>query len=206
MSVRPSVNTLIKKKWLFRRQFKEHLVTLTLCFVFWSVVRERLNYITCVTFEEDEFCDVIHISEKKKGRGEENLFKRDGRKGNRLPQKLCSFVFLLSFMQERHRFFIEISIIFILSLSFLISMITEHLVYKSLCPRVNPCFIFPYLIIWMLSSLYYQSLSSFWTCTWTKFRGPPSSHTHTHFYPIIMKKICIICSLFSLKWTFNYFA
>ena len=41
----------------------------------------------CVTFEKDDSCDVIYISEKKKGRGEENLFKRDGRKGNRLPQK-----------------------------------------------------------------------------------------------------------------------
>ena len=41
----------------------------------------------CVTFKEDDSCDVIYISEKKKGMGEENLFKRDGRKDNCLPQK-----------------------------------------------------------------------------------------------------------------------
>ncbi len=40
----------------------------------------------CVTFEEDDFCDVIYISGKKKGRGEENLFKKERRKGNRIPQ------------------------------------------------------------------------------------------------------------------------
>ena len=52
-----------------------------------SAMRKTKLHNFCVTSEHDDSCDVIHISEKKRGRGEENLFKRDARKGNRLPQK-----------------------------------------------------------------------------------------------------------------------
>ena len=39
-------------------------------------------------FEKDDSSDVIYVSGKKKGRGEENLFKRDGRKGKRFSSPL----------------------------------------------------------------------------------------------------------------------
>ena len=48
-----------------------------------EVIGERLNYITFVSLLRK----TIPYDGNKKERGEENLFKRDGRKGNRLPQK-----------------------------------------------------------------------------------------------------------------------
>ena len=42
----------------------------------------------CPSFEQDDSSYVIYVSGKKKGRGEENLFKRDGRKGKRFSSPL----------------------------------------------------------------------------------------------------------------------
>ena len=49
----------------------------------YSMTNPNLSY-----FEKDDSSDVIYVSGKKKGRGEENLFKRDGRKGKRFSSPL----------------------------------------------------------------------------------------------------------------------
>ena len=41
----------------------------------------------CPTFEQDDSYMTSYKGKRKREGGEENLFKRDGRKGNRLAQK-----------------------------------------------------------------------------------------------------------------------
>ncbi len=57
-----------------------------LIIIWYYILREKLNYITFVSLMRKTIRLWRNIKEKKKGRGE-NLFKRDERKGNRLPQK-----------------------------------------------------------------------------------------------------------------------
>ena len=46
-----------------------------------NTLRKTKIHNFCVTFEEDDSCDVIYISEKKKGRGKKISSKEMGEKG-----------------------------------------------------------------------------------------------------------------------------